>query len=176
MGKPKTFARTQMKSPPAFYFNRPPSAAATVPVTLYDKIFSTFQDECETYVPKWQDNAFVHEFALSMSSFYDNEELRAEQGRADLRSYGLDFEVSMIKGFATDGDIRCGDYGSSILEFKDGISSSEADPLFQSCWYYSAFTRDLLSINKHSTLPCLILYVFGKPWFARLSYPMPTSP
>jgi hypothetical protein len=161
-GKPKEFAAGQRKTPPAFHFNRPPSAAATVPITLYDSIFAQFQIDCETYTATKEDHAFVLRLSLSMSKFYNKEWDRADQARLDMGTYDLDFLATEINGYRTDGDLRFKEFCYAILEYKLEISSGEAEPLFQGGWYYTAFVRRLLH-DRNSHFPCFILYAFG--WY-----------
>jgi hypothetical protein len=78
-GKPKKFATDQKKSPPAFYFNRPPATAATIPITLYNAIFAQFQDDWEMYMPTKEDHDFALKFSTSMSEFYEEEKGRAKE-------------------------------------------------------------------------------------------------
>ena len=162
MGKTKQFASHQRKVIPPFYFNRPPSTAATIPITLYEPIFAQFQDDCETYMPTQEDHAFVLKHTLSMSNFYDTEKARAEQSRADMATYGLDFLATEIRNYCTNGDLRCGEFCYSLLEYKGEIGLTGAEPLFQAGGYYAAFTRDYCKANWFSHLPCFILYAFGE--------------
>jgi len=162
MGKPKQFASHQRKAIQPFHFNRPPSTAATIPITLYEPIFAQFQDDCETYMPTQEDHTFVLNHSLSMSNFYDTEKLRAEQSRADMETYGLDFLLAEIGNYCTDGDLRVNGFCYSLLEYKGEIGSTGAEPLFQAGWCYTEFTRKLLHANWFSHLPCFILYAFGE--------------
>ena len=98
-GKPRDFAADQKKGDPAFYFNPPPLAAATIPITLYHPILGRFQDDCEHYIPTKEDHDFVLKFSQSMSDFYGNEDKRAERARADLQTYDLDFIAGRISTY-----------------------------------------------------------------------------
>lgn len=160
-GRPKTFAADQKKTPPEFYFNRPPSAAATVPITLYNAVFAKFQEDCETYTPTKEDHAFVLKLSVSMSKFYDTEEERAAQARSDMGTYDLDFLAAKLRSYATDGDMRWKEFCYAILEYKLEMCSGGAEALFQAGWYYTAFMRDLLAANRSCHFPCFILYAFG---------------
>ena len=161
-GKPKSFATDQRKSPPAFYFNRPPATAATIPITLYNAIFAQFQDDCETYAPTKEDHDFALKFSTSMSGFYDEEKGRAKEARKLFGEYGLDFLDAGIDGYHTDGDLRLKEFCVSILEVKPELVLGTADPLFQGGWYYVAFTRPQLQANLTSHLPCFLIYLCGK--------------
>jgi hypothetical protein len=159
---PKQFASDQHKKKPAFYFNRPPSTAATIPITLFDRVFGQFQEDCEAYEPTHEDYAFVHRLSLSMSEFYSNEAERATQARADMATYDLDFVAGGIDGYCTDGDLRWKEFCYGLMELKAEIGAGRAEPLFQAIWYYVAFTRSICVENSFSNLPCFILYAFGK--------------
>jgi hypothetical protein len=161
-GKPKQFASDQRKSTPAFHFNRPPSTAATIPITLFESIFAQFQEDCEAYTPTAKDHAFVLKLSLSMSGFYDDEEKRAAQAREDVGTYGLDFLAAAIGAYMTDGDLRWKEFCYALLEYKGEIGAGGADPPFQAIWYYVAFMRPLCAENIFSNLPCFVLYAFGK--------------
>jgi hypothetical protein len=146
----------------AFYFNRPPSTAATIPITLYHPLFGQFQDDCDMYIPTKEDHEFVLKFSRSMSDFYDSEEKRAERARTDLGTYDLDFIAGKITGYTTDGDLRWKELCYALLELKWEIGSTGAEPLLQAGWYYTAFMREKLRGNASSTLPCFILYLAGE--------------
>jgi hypothetical protein len=161
-GKPKQFASDQKKALPAFYFNRPPSTTAMIPITLYHSVFGQFQDDCDMYTPTKEDHDFVLKFSLSMSDFYDNEDLQAEQARNDMETYSLQFGATRIMKYTTDGDICWKGFCYSLIEFKGEIGSTGTEPLFQAGWYYTAFMRDKLRMHANSNLPCFIIYLAGE--------------
>jgi hypothetical protein len=97
-----------------------------------------------------------------MSDFYDSEDLRAEQARKDMETYGLRFGASRITKYTTDGDMRWNGFCYGLIEFKGEIGSTGAEPLFQAGWYYTAFMRDKLRTHANSNLPCFILYLAGE--------------
>ena len=163
-GVPKQFASDQRKKIPAFHFNRPPSTAATIPITLLDRIFAQFQEDCETHESTSEDHAFVLKLSLSMSGFYKDEKERAAQARADMGTYGLDFMAATIGAYITDGDLRWKEFCYALLEYKDEVGSGKAEPLFQVIWYYVAFMRSLCPAYVFSGLPCFVLYAFGEPF------------
>lgn len=83
--------RQQKEENPAFHFNRPPSAASTIPITLFHPVFGQFQDDCEAYETTAEDHAFVLEFSRAMSRFYDTEDQRLAEARDILANYGLTY-------------------------------------------------------------------------------------
>ena len=131
-------------------------------MTLYEPIFAQFQEDCETYTPTREDNAFALKLSLSMSKFYHSEKPRAAQARADMGTYDLDFLAAEIDAFTTDGDLRWKEFCYAILEYKGEIGSTGAEPLFQAGWYYTTFTRKLLRDNLCSNFPCFLLYAVGR--------------
>jgi len=161
-GRPKKFSADQQKAMPAFCFNRPPSAAETIPITLYNEILGQFQEDCELYKPTKEDHDFALKFSISMSDFYDDEKGRAKKARKDFESYGLDFLAAQIEGYTTDGDLRFKGYCLAIMEVKPELCIGNADPLFEVAWYYVAFTREQLQGNLGSHLPCILLYISGE--------------
>ena len=154
-GEPRQFQQSQKKKPPAFYFNRPPKAATTVPITLYEAAFAQFQEDCETYEPTSDDNQFVLEFLHMMSKFYSDEAVQASKVRELLENYGLHFPAAMIRGygkFITDGHGQDGSYG--LMELKNEMSGGGAEPLFQAGWYYAIMTRQEVLENDRFHFPC----------------------
>lgn len=109
------------------------------------------------------DHSFEKRFSAAMSRFYDKEAERLEAAREVLGAYGLDFKVSKIGTYQTDGDVRAGDFPAAIMEGKLEIgSSSGAEPLFQAVWYYVESVRLRMKTHKLSQFPCLIMYITGK--------------
>lgn len=89
----KEFASAQTRDSLAFYFNRSPSAALSIPITLYSPIFDQFEADCEGYEPTDKDHAFALELSRAMSRFYDDEGKRLDNCREVLRSHQLDFNA-----------------------------------------------------------------------------------
>ncbi|KAF8316720.1 uncharacterized protein EI90DRAFT_3171070 [Cantharellus anzutake] len=114
-GKPKNFAADQRRNPPAFCFNRPPSTAATIPITLHNPIFGQFQDDCNTYIPTKADHDL--KLSSSMSEFCD-----AEKGRVE----------KILE------DLRCNNFCFGLMEVKSEIILGGAEPIFEAAWYYAA--------------------------------------
>jgi hypothetical protein len=160
-GQPKKFVAVQKKEKPAFAFNRPPTATATIPISLYHPIFGQFQDDCKTYAPTKRDHDFVLKFSHSMSNIYANEGDRADQARKDFANYGLDFLPAGIGKYWTDGDLRYKGICFALIEAKAELSTGGAEPLFEAAWYYSAFIRNNFDETR-SRLPCFILYLAGE--------------
>lgn len=162
-GKPKEFSSEQNKSPPAFHFNRPPQAAATIPITLYEEAFAQFQEDCETYSPSQEDHAFVLNFSYAMSQFYRDETARGHKARELLDGYGVHLFAGVVgKNYTMDGhgQGKRTPAGYSIFELKNELSAGGAEPLFQAGWYFATMTRDEV-LGKNFHFPCFIFYMAG---------------
>ncbi|KAF8325081.1 uncharacterized protein EI90DRAFT_3019264 [Cantharellus anzutake] len=159
-GLPKKFVAIQKKDKPAFAFNRPPTTAVMIPISLYHPISSQFQDDCKTYTPTKEDHDFALKFSHSMSNIYANEGDRADQARKDFASYGLDLLPTGIGKYWTDGDLRYKGFCFALIEAKAELSTGGAEPFFEAAWYYSAFIRNHFDETR-SRLPCFILYLAG---------------
>jgi hypothetical protein len=70
-GIPKEFEKLQTGSDgPVFAFYRPPSAAATIPITLLHPVFGQFVDDRQHHTPTVDDNELVLSLSRAMSKFY----------------------------------------------------------------------------------------------------------
>ena len=156
-GELENFVSDQRKAVPAFRFNRPQSADATIPITLYNHIFGQFQDDCKAYRPTKEDHDFALNLSHSMSNVDDSDSETAERARDDFREYGLHFLADEIDGYTT-GALRWKEF--CLAFFK--LCSGGAEPLFEAAWSYVAFTRDKLQAHLDSHLPCFILYATGE--------------
>ena len=164
LGEPPEFKKYQRASDgPAFYFNRPPSAAGIIPVTLLHPIFGQFVDDCDTHMPKREDNALVFALSKAMSEFYDDEDSRASHFREILAEHGIEMVATRIEGtkYQTDGDMQTKRHRYLIAEVKGEIGSKGAEPLFQVGWYYQESTKKPAQDKGGSPLPCLLIYLFG---------------
>ena len=162
LGEPLQF-KIHQQSPAAFHFNRPPSAAATIPVTLHHSIFGQFVDDCKTHIPTKEDNELAFALSSGMSELYDNENDRATAFRSILRDHGIIIQETFLEGTRchTDGDMQCNHIRYLILEVKMEIGSKGAEPLFQAIWYYQRSMGGISNDNPSSSLPCLLILLFG---------------
>jgi hypothetical protein len=139
LGKPKEFCALQEgKKFPAFAFNCPPLAAATIPVTLLHPIFRQFIDNCARHVPTTDDNKLVLEFSSEISKFYDSEVRQVEVFREMLNKYGISLRGGYIEGtlFITNVATCHGTLCYVLAELKNELCSGGADPLFKVALYY----------------------------------------
>lgn len=162
-GQAQEFFSAQSKEIPAFHFNRPPSAAPTIPIALYHPIFGQFKTDSTEDAPSAEDHEFVLTLSQAMSGFYDREDQRLETFRNILINYGFPYSGNRrIGAFTTNGDMRIEDYVYNVTEGKVEMASGKSEPLLQSGWYYTSCVRDLLKRHPGSTFPCLIIYLAGK--------------
>lgn len=162
-GVPKTFSTHQKEDDLAFYFNRPPGSASTIPITLYSSIFGCFQDDCKWYKPTPDDHSFILDFSREMLNFLPAEKEQAATARRLFESYGIPLRGVVIDSYNTDGDLRHQEHAYTILEVKPELAGTKVNPLLQACWYYAAFLWVKLIENRHlsSNLPCLLIYLQG---------------
>ncbi|KAF8802373.1 hypothetical protein BYT27DRAFT_7173144 [Phlegmacium glaucopus] len=164
LGQPSEFHNLQRVSAlkgPAFHFDRPPSAATTIPPTLHHPIFGKFIDDCQMHVPTREDNALV--LALSaLSQIFENETARAAAFREILKNHGIMTIATGVEGteYKTDGDMQYNGLRYLIIEVKLEIGSTGAEPLFQAILYYLESMRKQMTTSLGSPLPCLIIYLF----------------
>jgi hypothetical protein len=161
-GQPVEFKKLQSRSPPAFFFNRPPEAAAVTPLTLLHRVFGEFVHDCDTLRPTREDNQFVLRVWREMSRFFKEEKDRAAAFRCLLADYGIDMAASAIGPYKTDGDLRIKELCFAILEAKPELASGQADPLFQAASYYVASMRLTSENYPNARLPCILIYLFGQ--------------
>jgi hypothetical protein len=148
---------------PALSFNRPPSAAATIPVTLLHPIFGQFVDDCAKCVPTPDDNNLVLELSYEMSKFYEKESDRGSMFIDILSEHGIrlsnsDFDraahTAKVKVRHEDIYYVVGDTGN---EYFGG-----ADPLLRAVSHYVYSVKKLSEDDVDARLPCLLIYMFGK--------------
>ena len=165
LGQPSEIKTLQTSTPhEGFYCNRPPSAAATIPITLLHPIFNEFKADCETHQPTREDNTLALELSHAMSFFFSDEEARQTEFIEILERHDLHLAPAEIVGtsYCTDGDMRCNGFPYFIGELKHEMGSEGAEPVFQSAMYYTSHLRQQERLNSHSPFPCLVLYLIGE--------------
>jgi hypothetical protein len=169
-GTSGVFARRQENPAKRIECNRPPSTAPTTPLPLLHRVFGEFLDTCNSGNVTAEDHDFALNLSRAMSSFYGVEFSRAEKVRQIFEQYGLFFLRSKISGtsYETDGDIALNGFRYALLEVKNEICSSGAEPYAQAALYYQEATREHAGKLAHSVLPCLIVLVFGLSRFLLL--------
>jgi hypothetical protein len=144
LGEPLEFKKYQESAHgPAFYCNRPPSAASSIPATLFHPIFGQFVDDCETHVPTREDNAFAFALWSRLSPILDDEDGRATTFREIFQENNIIMSMTTIEHtkYRTDGDMHRNALRYLINEVKAEIGAKGAEPLFQAAWYYQEFCK-----------------------------------
>jgi hypothetical protein len=164
LGQPSAIHSLQTStSRKGFYCNRPPSAAAAIPITLLHPIFNEFKTDCETHKPTQEDNILALELSNAMSAFFSNEKARQTEFIEILARHHLHMTPSEIVGtsYCTDVDMRCNGFSYLIGELKHEMGSKGAEPVFQSAVYYTSYLKQQKRLNPRSPFPCLVLYLIG---------------
>jgi hypothetical protein len=163
-GQPKEFAKQQKNSKTAIAFDRPRGTADTIPVTLLHPIFGQFLDDVDTHEPTKEDNDFALELSMTMADFHAEEDVRGVALRKVLKDWGITLVQTTIEGtlYRTDGDLQYNQHRYVIAELKNEVGSGTAEPICQAASYYLESTRKSALECPKSSLPCLLLYIFGK--------------
>ena len=156
--KPPKFDKMQ-KGDGYIACNRPTSHPASLPLSLLHPVFGKFMDDCEDHVPTPDDVKLLHEFVVVMSFIHTVELGRRQAVLEVLSTNGIHINPTTIGAYTTDGDLSVGKSRLLIMEFKNEIGSTGAEPYFQAILYYLEATRELLSRN--SVLPCILVLIFG---------------
>jgi len=173
LGDPAKFSKIQATDTQKFVWSRPPDADATIPVTLYHPVFRQFVDDCQTHQPIDKDNKLVRELTATMSEFFPDEDARAAELRDILKANGIHVTTPIIssKGrtFRTDGAIESNSRLTVIIELKEEIGSTGAEPYAQAILYYAH--SDWKKSEEYPTFnfPCLIITVFGQNLLSSLA-------
>ena len=164
MGAPVEFSKQQNDKERAIHFDRPPSTAFPIPATLLNPIFGKFIDDCQTHEPTAEDNKLILKLSTAMSSFFGDELTRASKFREILGASKMDFTSTVLEGtrYTTDGDIQSNKCRYAILEVKNEIGSSSAEPHFQAMSYYVCSTKPKVSERAHFRFPCILITLFGE--------------
>ncbi|KAL4078078.1 hypothetical protein J3A83DRAFT_1726331 [Scleroderma citrinum] len=162
----KYFSTRQQEEQRTIYCNRPHDAQATIPPTLLHAAFGQFLDDCEMHEITADVNSLALGLHIKMSGFYPDEEARAKAICAEFSKWGLHFVISKTRdGYATQGDIFTKGYRFVIAEFMNEVCDTRADPYNQASLYYLDFTGHYAAKMHGSSLPCMVLLVFG-PYIA----------
>ena len=165
LGMPSAIQSLQTStSQKGFCCNRPPSAVATIPITLLHPIFNEFKADCEAHQLTREDNTLALELSSAMSSFFPDEKARQKEFIKVLERHGLFIIPAEIMGmkYQTDGDMHYKWFPYFICELKHEMGSKGAEPIFQSAVYYTSHLRQQERLSPHSPFPCLTLYLISK--------------
>jgi len=101
-GKPSEFEELQKSPKLAVLWDRPPSAADSIPNMLLHPILCTFIDDCENLQPMADDNNLVM-VSVTMSGFVENETERASKFRQIMRPHAeIELSARTIDGTVPD--------------------------------------------------------------------------
>jgi len=108
-GVPPEFAELQRDERHTIRWNRPPSAASSIPSTLLHPIFGKFIDDCENCESTAADNKLVWTLSAAMSGFFKDESARASTFWEILHDSHFEAFETKVEGtkFKTDGNIHC---------------------------------------------------------------------
>ena len=166
-GTPSAFRTRQLGRFKPIPCGRPRDCEETVPTTLLHPVFGQFVDDCQSVEVTPEDNRFVNRLAHAMSGLYPSEPERFRAVDKEFQSYNIHFTISEIKnsGYITDADINVNGHRFVVAEFKNENCSGSTEPYFQAIGYYLESTRESAVKFRRSTLPCLLLSIFG--WSSR---------
>lgn len=163
-GKPSEFKGIQKDPDLTIHWDRPPSAAHTIPSTLLHPIFGAFMDDCENHEPTPDDNKLVMALSATMSGFFTDETGRASKFRELLRQHDIDLRATTIDGsnYTTDGDVQYKGFRYAIAEVKNEIGSTKAEPHMQVLSYYIHSTTSFSKEKPAFRFPCIAITLFGR--------------
>jgi hypothetical protein len=101
---------------------------------------------------------------MTMADFHAEEDVRGVALRKVLKDWGIALVQTTIEGtlYRTDGDMQYNHHRYIIAELKNEVGSGTAEPNCQAASYYLESTRKSAPECPKSSLPCLLLYIFGK--------------
>jgi hypothetical protein len=147
-----------------------------LPLSLLHPIFGEYVDDAENYVPTPDDVQFFLAFMQAMANIYKTENGRRDTLLSVFDDHNIPIKPTAIGNYTTDGDLSIGRFRFLIAEFKNEIGSKAAEPYFQAILYFLEATRNLATQHLNSTLPCIIVLIFGSLSFLNtsfnLSYPI----
>ncbi|KAG1860902.1 hypothetical protein F4604DRAFT_1957637 [Suillus subluteus] len=162
-GKPSEFKDIQEDPDLTIHWDRPPSAAHTIPTTLLHPIFGAFMDDCENHEPTPDDNKLVMALSVTMSGFFTDDTRRASKFRELLRQHNIDLRATTIDGsnYTTNGDMQYKGFRYAIAEVKNEIGSTKAEPHMQVLSYYIHSTTSFSKEKPAFRFPCIAITLFG---------------
>ncbi|KAG1870605.1 hypothetical protein DFJ58DRAFT_763762 [Suillus subalutaceus] len=163
-GVPSVFNKTLQENHSfTIGWERPRPAASTIPTTLLHPIFGQFIDDCESHEPTKEDNDLVMALSEAMCNFFDDDEKRASKFREILQEHRIDLIPSKIQHtkYETDGDIQYRGFRYAILEAKNELGATQAEPHMQAISCYIRSTLPLVG-TKRGRFPCILITLFGK--------------
>ncbi|KAG2365182.1 hypothetical protein BDR07DRAFT_699102 [Suillus spraguei] len=151
-GKPSEFEDIQKNPDLAVRWDRPSSAADTIPSTLLHPIFGTFMDDCENLEPTSDDNELALALSAAMSRFFMNEMQRAGVFHEVLVQHDIHLSAMRLDGTT---------YDYVDFQVANEIGSTKADPHMQALSTYIHATNSLAKDNPAFRFPCIVITLFG---------------
>lgn len=171
LGETSEFKKHQ-QSPAAFHFNRPPSAAATMPVTLNHPIFGQFSDDCKTHIPTKEDNDLAFALSSVMSELCDDEGARATAFRKVLYQHGIVIQQAFLEGtkYHTNGDMQCRQVPSSPATSHTLARHLQATKMagarmtrrLSSFWHHPPSLDEVASMKRYSSMAVVLQFGFSR--------------
>lgn len=173
LGEPSEFKKHQ-QSPAAFHFNRPPSAAATMPVTLNHPIFGQFNDAYKTHIPTKEDNDLAFALSSVMSGLCNDESARATAFRKVLYQHGpgIVIQQAFLEGtkYHTDGDMQCRQVPSSPATSHTLTRHLQATKMtgarmtrrLSSFWHHPPSLDEVASMKRYSSMAAVLQFGFSR--------------
>ncbi|KAG1738714.1 hypothetical protein EDB19DRAFT_2039530 [Suillus lakei] len=163
LGKPSEFEAIQENPAHTIHWDRPPTAADTIPSTLLHPIFGEFMDDCEKHKPTPDDHKLVMALSVAMSGFFKDEDERTGVFRELLLQHDIDLRGTSINytAYNTDGDMQYKGFRYAIAEVENEIGSTKADPHMQVLSYYIHSTTPFVKAKPAFRFPCIAITLFG---------------
>lgn len=121
-------------------------------------------DECESLKPTLEDKTFLDQFVEAMSKIYDVEKDRQTAILELFRTAHIVMQPHKIIGteYTTDGSSFFNGFLLYVLvELKNEVCSTNCEPYLQAVLYFLEATREHASKYPKSSLPCIIVLIFG---------------
>jgi hypothetical protein len=159
--EPTTFLNKQKLPDAAIYCNRPADPCRTLPLSLLHPVFGTFIDDYCSLVPTNEDKSLAFRLVDVMTPIYNAEKARQKSITKVLNDSGIDMKATKVDDYTTAGDVSYNLFKYLIAEIKHDIGSKGAEPYMQGCLYYLESTRGEAPKHSSSSLPCLLMLIFG---------------
>ncbi|KAG1724832.1 hypothetical protein EDD22DRAFT_789834 [Suillus occidentalis] len=165
---PSSFRGRQLDRNLQIACGRPRQVEETIPVSLLHPAFGQFMDDSRTIIPTAEDNDVTYRLGIVMSALYETENQRIDAVSQVLDGYSVRLHLkSKVPGtqYETDG-VMCVDVNNRrhpyvIVEFKNEAAVSNSEPYMQALMYYLQSTRTYAPSLSGSSLPCLLIAIFG---------------
>ncbi len=118
-------------------------------------------DDYCNLVPTYEDKLLAFSLVNAMTPIYNAEKARQKAITKVLNDSGIYMKATKIDDYITDGDVSYKILKYLIAELKNDIGSKGAEPYMQGCLYYLELTRREATKHPSSSLPCLLMLIFG---------------